>query len=49
MVFLLVLTVALATALLLAGERGSVLEKHAVQSLKTRNLVAHLFAGEAGC
>jgi hypothetical protein len=49
MVFLLALTVALATALVLAGERDAALEKHAVRSLKTKNLVAQLFAGDTGC
>jgi hypothetical protein len=49
MVFLLVLAVALTTALVLAGERGSASEKHAQHSPENRTPFAQFFAGDTGC
>ena len=49
MLFLLVLAVALTTALVLAGERGSVPEKQSFQSLNTGKHFVQIFTGVSGC
>jgi hypothetical protein len=49
MLFLLVLAVALTTALVLAGERSSAPEKQSFQFLKTRNHSVQISAGGSGC
>ena len=49
LVFLLALAVALTTALVLAGERDSVSEKHAQHSLKNRTPFTQFHAGDTGC
>ncbi|HSR06469.1 MAG TPA: hypothetical protein VLM42_04915 [Bryobacteraceae bacterium] len=49
MVFLLVLAVALTTALVLAGERDSTSEKQAQHSMVNKTPFTKIFAGDAGC
>ena len=49
LVFLLVLAVALTTALVLAGERGSSSEKQTQHSVVNRTPFTQIFAGDTGC